>query len=179
MRFESILPSIEADKFCLLDAAEEPTAERGYLIVFDDGSKAVVDELTFERFFRRADNGDSRAPEAGTDGGKDDGAGTPTGRGPEKRKTRVYRRDPKEPDAAPVTGVESRMPSDGPRARILGLLAKRPMTSADLIRAMKCPPAHVYTACHNLKAAGEIEHRMGESDTDFEKLWHLIKGNTQ
>jgi hypothetical protein len=96
---------------------------------------------------------------------------------------RAYTRKAKPGSVSKLTkpataATDGRMPADGPSAKILALLAKKPMSSGELITASRLESGSVYTACGNLKTAGRIESRT-DDDGDGTRRYYLIQNEAK
>lgn len=88
---------------------------------------------------------------------------------------------PRRPLKAGKTDGAAELPSKtqaGPTERILALLAKRPMSSSELIDALKCEPHYVYSNCSAMKNKGHIENVIDDDPaSDGVRRYRIVKGN--
>lgn len=78
----------------------------------------------------------------------------------------------------PPVELHANAKADGPSQKILALLAKKPMSSGELIDALRCEPPYVYQTCSHLKAKGHIESRVDDDpSSDGTRRYFLVKGN--
>lgn len=160
MQFCAKYQTLDAVPVGVLDEAGSLTSERSYIVRFDDGTQGVIDQQTFEGFFRRAHDaakGSVPEPAARSErAGKVEAAKPATG----PRLTKAPKKQPVY-DAAPAAigaQVTAEHPLTGePARKILAALAKRPMSSSELSEETGLGGAHLYSTCGNLKTQGKVE----------------------
>lgn len=151
MQFCAKYQTLDAVPVGVLDQAGNLTPERSYIVNFDDGTRGVMDPITFEAFFRRSD--DAGAGAAAPPAAHREPAGKVEKKQPLPFKFKGAAKKKAVKKAASVV-----MPTgdDKPSARILAALERGPQSFTELMNNAGLEYTQAHPACAGLVAKGRI-----------------------
>lgn len=171
MQFLPRYQAIEAVPVAVLDEAGAVTSGREYIVTFDNGMRGVLDTLTFEAFFRRADDGGAGSvPDPGIRGKRvgnvENGKPREVSANRKPAKTAKPLHDPapaairehvRAAKNEPLHKSGPRAPGESTRDKILACLKKAPCTSGDLLKWIPAGTGSVCTELTNMRNDGLIK----------------------